>query len=554
MSVSVKDPLDYFQIRKVIKKGGGMAKLYIFTRKGRSEFELVDHNVIGRHPKNRIKVLEADISKVHCLIASEKHNGFSIRDLGSRNGTFVNGKRIKGKKLLADGDELRIGNTRCLFRELTEARKVKWLEEDLKAIKTRVLCKVAPEQMNKFFPETNIIDEEMLRADYERLRISFDLQRDIGFDLHVDFILGRILDRIFDVLSFDQAVVLLLDRQGEFSIQAYKTKNMDDELVLSRTLIEMVADEGQGMVLMSPNLSASREAPEFIETPVQSTLAVPILDEHELQGVVVLDRWAAYNPYREKDLNLLSNVANKTAMFVRNSQIAKNVTRESLDRDRFRKLLSPEMAEMVVAGQLRVYPEGLQYQTSMLMANIIDFRGMTRRLDPEALIEFLNLHFEHLAGVVFRHEGMIDKYLGDRILAAWGVPLVHEDDAIRAVTAAVEMQQVINAVNLDRERDELAPLEVGIGVATGMAVAGAMGPPKSRRYSIVGDVVNEVQAICASARSEQILICDKTFRAVQKHFDIDESHTLQLGDRKLKCFEVIGSQENRPTQPWSYLG
>jgi len=55
-----------------------MAKLYIFTKKGRSEFELVDHNVIGRHPKNRIKILEAGISKVHCLIANEEGRGFSI--------------------------------------------------------------------------------------------------------------------------------------------------------------------------------------------------------------------------------------------------------------------------------------------------------------------------------------------------------------------------------------------------------------------------------------------------------------------------------------------
>jgi adenylate cyclase len=315
-----------------------------------------------------------------------------------------------------------------------------------------------------------------------------------------------------------------------------------------------VADDGQGAVLMSPNLAASREAPEFIETPVQATLAVPIMDEHELLGVIVLDRWAAYNPYREKDLNLLANVANKAAMFIRNSQIAKNVTRESLARERFRKLLSPEMAEMVVAGQLDMHPEGRQYPVSLLMANIIDFRGLTHALDAEGIIDFLNRHFEQLVGVVFRYEGMIDKYLGDRILAVWGIPMAHEDDPQRAVTAAFEMQQIVIAVNAQRERDELPPLEIGIGVATGLAVAGAMGARKSRWFSIIGDVVNEVQAVCSSARSEQVLISETTFKAVHKQFDIDEAHTLQLGDRAVKCFEVIGAQEDRPAQPWSYLG
>ncbi len=531
-----------------------MAKLYICTKHGRSEYELVDHNVIGRHPKNRIKILETGISKVHCLIASEEDRSFSIRDLGSRNGTLVNATRIKGKQILEDGDEIRFGSTRCLFREQMQARKVKWRTDDLDTIKKGILHKVSPEQLNKFFPETNIIDEEMLRADYERLRISFELQRDIGFDLHVDFILGRVLDRTLDALDFDQGVILLLDQQDDLSIHAYKTKKMDEELLLSRTLTDMVIEEGQGVVVMNPNPVAGRDAPEFIETPVEATLAVPILDDHELHGVIVLNRWVAYNPYREKELHLLSNVANKTAMFIRNSQIAKNVTRESLERDRYRKLFSPDRAEMVVADQLVVEDEGRSLRASLLMANIIDFGSLTGKMKPEALVEFLNRHFEHLTGIVFRHEGMIDKYSGDRVLAVWGVPQESEEDALRAVTAAVEMQQLMEALNQEREKEEQPRLEIGIGVATGPVVAGKIGASKTGRYTIIGDSVNEVQAICASARSEQVLISEKTFQAVRKHFDIDEAHTIQLGDRAVKCFEIIGEQEDRPEQPWSYLG
>jgi adenylate cyclase len=329
---------------------------------------------------------------------------------------------------------------------------------------------------------------------------------------------------------------------------------MDDELVISRTLVDLVAGDCQGVVLINPNPSAGLEAPEFIETPVQTTLAVPILDEQDIQGVIILDRWAVYSPYREKELNLLSNVANKAGMFMRNSRIAKSVTRESLERERYRKMLSPEMAEMIVAGQIDVDLEGKEHQATLLMTNITDFSALSRGMQPNALIEFLNQHFDRLAGVVFHHEGMVDNYLGDGLLAVWGVPVVHDDDPMRAVTAAVTMQQSLEAMNQQRAADNLPLLEIGIGVATGPLVAGSIGSQRTQRYSIIGDVVNEVQAICTSSRPEQILISEKTFRAVSKHFDIDEAHTLQLGDRAVKCFEIIGEQEGRPTQPWSYLG
>jgi adenylate cyclase len=188
------------------------------------------------------------------------------------------------------------------------------------------------------------------------------------------------------------------------------------------------------------------------------------------------------------------------------------------------------------------------------MVNMIDFNALTGELDPEGLIEFLNRYYDHLVGVVFRHEGMLDQYLGDRILAVWGVPQPHEDDPLRAVTAAVEMQQMMEALNQQRQSDNLPMLEIGIGVATGTVVAGSLGSQKTRRYSIVGELVNDVQAICASARSEQVLISEKTFQLVRELFDIDEAHTLQLRDRAVKCFEIIGEQEGRPAQPWSYLG
>ncbi len=531
-----------------------MAKLYIFTRRGRSEYNLVDHNVLGRHPKNRIKVLEPGVSKVHCLISAEDEQRFSVRDLGSRNGTFVNDKRIKGKVVLKDGDEIRMGSTRCLFRDKIDALTINWVEETREEIEARIRHKVAPRKMDKFFPQNNIIDDEMLRADYERLRVSFELQRDIGFDLHIDFILGCVLDRVFEFLEFDQGIILLINKKGEFNVNSFKLKDLDADLTVSRNLIDYVVEDGLGVLLTSPNPSADNASPDLLESPVHAFLAIPIMDEQELMGVILLEKKDTYTPFQERDLNLLSNVANKTALFIRNSQVAKGVTRESLERERFRKIVSPEMAEMVVAGQLEVAEYGEWRPATLLMANIIGFNALARDMAPDLLVAMLNRHFESLVKVVFRHEGMVNGFMGDRVLAVWGAPLGHEDDALRAVAAAMEMHTAVEKLNIKRDEADEPPIEIGIGLAAGNVLAATTGSMRTRRYNVFGEPVVRVQAVCAAARAGQLMIAEETHQAVQGRFAAEEAHPIKLKDGTVRCFEVLGASEERPERPWSYLG
>ncbi len=531
-----------------------MAKLYVFTRRGRSEFNLADHNVLGRHPKSRIKVLEPGVSKVHCLISAEDEQRFSIRDLGSRNGTFVNDKRIKGKLVLKDGDEIRMGNTRCLFRDQIDALTINWVEEVPAEIEKRIQHKVAPRKMDKFFPQNNIIDDEMLRADYERLRISFELQRDIGFDLHIDFILGCVLDRVFEFLDFDLGIVLLINKKAEFNVHSFKLKDLDDAVTVSRTLIDYVVEDGLGVLLASPNPGSGKASPDLLDAPVRSSLAVPIMDEQELMGVILIEKKDTYTPFGERDLNLLSNVANKTAMFIRNSQVAKGVTRESLERERFRKIVSPEMAEMVVAGQLRVAEYGEWRPATLLVANIIGFRTLARDMAPDTLVTMLNRHFESLVKVVFQHEGMVNGFMGDRLLAVWGAPLGHDDDALRAVTAAFEMQRAVENLNIKRDAADEPPLEIGVGLATGDILAATMGSLRTQRYAIFGDPVTRAQAVCGAAQAGQLMIAEETYQAIRGRFATEEAHTIKLKDGSVRCFEVLGESEARPDRPWSYLG
>jgi adenylate cyclase len=281
---------------------------------------------------------------------------------------------------------------------------------------------------------------------------------------------------------------------------------------------------------------------------------VPIQDDQEMMGIVIIDRLATYNPYVEKDLNLLSNAANKASMFMRNSQIAKRVTRESLERERFRAIVSPDLAELVITGQLRVPREGARARGTILVANLISFESLARGLEPEAVVELLNTFFDPLVNCVFRREGMVDKYLGDRLVAIWGVPLAHDDDRQRAVAAAIEMQRRLEEINLKRTAEGQAELALGVGLATGDLVAGIMGAHRTQRYSVVGQAMGVAEAVCADARSGQVLADEETAKALKGYFAAEESHSIRHKDGTVRCYEIFSEGEARPERPWTYLG
>ena len=102
-------------------------------------------------------------------------------------------------------------------------------------------------------------------------------------------------------------------------------------------------------------------------------------------------------------------------------------------------------------------------------------------------------------------------------------------------------------------RDE-PPLEIGIGLATGNVLAASIGSSRTQRYTVFGEPVMQVQAVCAAARAGQLMINEEAHRVINGRFTTEEAHTIRLKDGSVRCFEVLGASESPPERPWSYLG
>ncbi len=172
----------------------------------------------------------------------------------------------------------------------------------------------------KFLPEKEIPTDGVLREDYEKLRITYELQRDIGAEIEIDSVLNRILDRTFEFLKFDQGIILLVNKKGKLKARAHRNITKGKKIFLSTTLIKHVIHKREG-VISSDILTDDRfnTAESIIFSGIRSTIVAPILQGNEFLGVIVIESSKKVGAFTEKDLLLIMNIARHTAQFIKNS-------------------------------------------------------------------------------------------------------------------------------------------------------------------------------------------------------------------------------------------
>ena len=388
------------------KKLNPRARLAISDGQNERQVEIGQYTSIGRESKNSIQIYDPLVSKAHCLIQFNPDLGFVLRDLESSNGTFVNGQRVHTDRVLAKDDAIKIGSTQLTFIpfESDDARYKMADGTEIVQLK-EIRAKIVPSQ-ERFLPEKEIGNEAILRADYEKLRLTYELQRRIGPEHDLDRIFEHILDHTFKFLDCDRAVILTVNETGSLTPHAIKTRKEDERVLISTTLVKKVQTEKVG-IITADALADDRfdGAKSIFAQMVRSSMAVPILFENELLGVMIIDSSVSINAYSDKDLSLLTNIANQTAQFIKNREMARKIQMEAVTRERFQRLLSPDLAEMVVSGKLKVEKGGENRTGTVLFADIRDFTAMSENMAAAQVLQMLNEYFELMVETVFPPRG-----------------------------------------------------------------------------------------------------------------------------------------------------
>ncbi|HEY2936560.1 MAG TPA: adenylate/guanylate cyclase domain-containing protein, partial [Gaiellaceae bacterium] len=156
-------------------------------------------------------------------------------------------------------------------------------------------------------------------------------------------------------------------------------------------------------------------------------------------------------------------------------------------------------------------PAETRKTVSVLFCDIVDSTPLGERLDAEAHRRVIGEYFDAVSGVIDRHGGTVEKFIGDAVMAVFGIPRVHEDDALRAVRAASELREAVAPMDRELERDHGVRLRVRVGVATGEVVAG---DPAAGQAFATGDTIVTAERLQKAARPSDVLIADATYRLV----------------------------------------
>lgn len=489
-----------------------MARLHITLPDGGvREHELEPDNRIGRHPEQSIQVLDRLVSKAH-LVIRQVEGGWEVEDLGSLNGTYVNDERIEGKMPLCDRDVVRIGETRLVFRDevsaVTGNHRVTIGDDLESAIREEARQSTADE----LAAAEEHDDEASLRQEYEKLRAAARLQQHISGKVQLDELLPELLDQLAHVFRFDRGVILLADEPGaELRARAVRVQRGDgeegDSISISRTILQRVLDRRKG-VLTNDALQDARfaHARSVITQGIRSSMCVPLLDRSlEVMGVVHLDSQQAVNAYTQHDLAMLQGIAQQASVAVENSRLAERMRQEALNREKLQKMLSPNLVERVLAGEIAIEKGGVRRPVTVMFTDIRGFTDLAERSRSEDLVRMLNEYFERIVDVIFECEGSLDKFMGDGVMAVWGAPVEVPEARAKALRAATKIQRTVESFNQVREMDGYAPIHTGIGLDAGQVVAGYMGSSKTMSYTVIGPCVNVASRLCVSAGPGEIL-------------------------------------------------
>ncbi len=519
--------------------------------------------LMGRGLECRIILNDARVSRQHCHLSRQK-GGVTIRNLSRTNGTWVNGALID-EVVLQDGDLIQVGGARLRYSTEPAVRGDGTDAEADSELKKSILFygdaldfqnsekveRIVNLTKSSAGLEIRSSEEKADTGDeLEMYRRRFDIIRDVVesvvSELDLDKIFALILDHVFSSVHAERGCVLLYDAETDecvpCAVRERERRKLSEEFPMSRTICRMVLEE-KVAVLSTNAMQDSRFSKEesIIYQGIRSVMSAPIVYKKTPLGIISVDSRDRDSVFSKQDLNTLSIIASLAATAIHNAQMVERQIRIERTRQNFERFLPPSLARRIAEEGREPQLGGERADVTVLFCDIRSFTSICEDMAPEAVVQLLNCFFREMTECVFRHQGTLDKYMGDAVLAVFGCPEVYEHHSFFAAQAALSMRTAL------REHPQLSrQIRAGISLHRGPAIHGFVGVQERMQYTVIGATVNIASRLCDIAKGNQILISKSVYDTAPERLIVKELEPVLLeGTTEMTHqYELVGIRDS----------
>jgi adenylate cyclase len=488
-----------------------------------SESEFVFGRAEDKFPIGLDLTPDAKVSRLHGRIWFED-TVWWIEDRNSSRGTRLNDVEIKGqgKQQLHLHDSIEVGDTTMAIESLgvgSAGGQTSFLEVGTALVATEE----SPGSEVAIAQDVDATDLGVapLVAEGEsarRLKIICDLPIEFCAKTKMETLLPSIVDRLVEVIPKKASWAVVL-RDPETDALLLKAHNDCREPTLSETLARRAMTEHKAFI-WKKNVEGDVSM-SIMQNQIDVGMYAPLLWREKALGVICGGARTLETNFTEEDLHLLVAIAQYAAMAVANHQLQTMLTQESSAKANLLRQFSPKVAERLLTHRGRLRLGGERSEVTVLNADIRGFTNLARDMDADDVVQMLNDYFAVVVPVLFAHNGTLDKYIGDAILAVFGSPESDPNHHLNAVLAAMQMQAAVNKLNEVRRQQHEPCREFGIGLHCGEVVHGFVGTLDRMEFTVIGDAVNRAARYCSAAAGGEVLISAEVYERVWKSADTE---------------------------------
>ena len=433
-----------------------------------------------------------------------------IRDLGSTNGTYVNRERLSEPHLLKHNDVIRIG-------------------ADL----IHVTYQVSTDPLGmRHFGTQPLTRDVLLELIDQHAVLLYEVARRLNTVLDIETALREVSQLMQVSMAADKCEVILAEDFSKLAERGFPT-----------TIAQMAIDQKSAIIIPDVESQQEKFGKSVFLLRVRSALCVPVTSGDLVIALLYMYKTdSKERPFDQRDLQLAVAISHQAALTIQRMKLLERVQEETSMRRLLERFVNPTETEYILSeyastGQL---PELAEHTLTILFADIVDSTGMAERLGPKRFGGLLRRYYEEMTQVVFSYGGLVDKYLGDGLMAVFGMTGKILDPEGRAVQAGLKMLDQIDMIN----HSGTDQITIGIGINTGVVMAGYVGTDERVELTVLGDVVNVASGLQTVARPNRLVVGPATMAAIIGRYTTRRVGAINVKGRmrELQAYEVLRTE------------